>query len=731
MKKYLEDIGKSLMLPVAALPLAGILLRFGVLWNIAIMEAAGNAIFDNMPLLFALAIAAGLARDGAGSAVVATAFAYYTFNTVGLALMPEFDTKILGGLLIGLAVTYLYNRFSDVKLPEFLSFFGGDRLIPILAILAGLVFGVLFGYLWPLAQEGIDAIAHWITKGGSVNDFVYGFLNRLLIPFGLHHVINDHVWYSFGQFADVAGDLFRFYAGDLSAGAYMTGFFPVTMFGLPAAGLAMVVTAKEKHKKLISGAMFSVAFTAFLTGITEPIEFLFMFMAPGLYLVHGLLTGLSMVTVNVLGIRNGFTFSAGAVDFVENAMKGFGEKYILLIGVSIVFGVLYFFIFKKLIEKFDIMTPGRDEDMDYVNADRNTVTAVTAYADRIASGDLDFDMDDSLLVGEGAVGNLARAFDKMQDNLLGLISGMKDMGGDLRESSHTINELTNQFAMNTESIAEAVDEMARGASDQAADTEQGAVESHKLGEIIESNINRIHNLNDDSNLINSAVLEGKDQVKKLNGHAEETKVSLDEIKTGIEETAGSVDKIQKASEVIANISEQTNLLALNASIEAARAGESGKGFAVVAEEIRSLAEISKSSTNEIDQIVRELTGDAQNSVEIAVELDQLIHNQLSSVVSTTEKMDHIEERIDHMNDLIEDMNHSTSDMEGTKNKIVGILENLAAIAEENATATEETSASTTEQTSFINSIHNRSSQLLELVKSVNEKTDFYKVRDKE
>lgn len=729
MKNHLRNIGKALMLPVAALPIGGILLRFGVLWNIVILEAAGSAIFDNMPLLFALSIAAGLARDNNGSAVVSTAFAYYVFNTVGLSLMPAFDTKILGGLLIGFTVTYTYNRYSQIKLPDFFAFFAGQRLIPIISIFIGLFYGILFGYGWPVVQAVIDNIAHWITQARSLGDFTYGFLNRLLIPFGLHHVVNDHVWYNFGSFADVAGDLHRFYAGDLTAGLYMTGFFPVTMFGLPAAALAMIVTAKEENKQLISGAMVSVAFTAFLTGITEPIEFLFMFMAPLLYVTHAVLTGLSMVIVNLLGIRNGFTFSAGAVDFIENMTKGFGEKPLLLLAVSLGMGLIYFLTFKFLIERFNIMTPGRDNDVDYVNADTNTITAVAGFADRIAAGDLDFEMDESLLVGEGAVGNLARAFDKMQINLLNLVREMKAIGGDLGETSNTITDLTSQFAENSKAISEAVEDVTKGAYSQAADTEKGSSESYRLGEMIEGNINRIRVLNDDSVSINSAVIDGKSQVNELNNHASETKKSLDEIKAGIEETYQSVNKIREVSSFIAGISEQTNLLALNASIEAARAGEAGRGFSVVAEEIRNLAEVSKSSTEEIDEVVRELSNDAKHSVDIALELDQVVNKQLLSVTNTSEKMDYIETSINNMTKLIGEMNLSTGDMEETKDNIVGILENLSSIAEENAAATEETSASTSEQTAFINTIHDRSMQLLELVHSVNETTNFYKVRE--
>jgi len=508
----------------------------------------------------------------------------------------------------------------------------------------------------------------------------------------------------------------------------MTGFFPVMMFGLPGAALAMVVTAKKKNRQLIAGAMISVSVTAFLTGITEPIEFLFMFMAPALFLVHGLLSGLSVVIVNLLGITNGFTFSAGAVDFIDNLINDVGSKPMLLLGVGLVIGALYFITFKILIEKFDIKTPGREDDIEYVNATSATITAVTGFADQIADGDLDFEMDSALLSGKGEVGHLARAFDKMKNNLLKLISEMKTTGQDLKETSDNITELTSQSAENSKAISEAIEDVAKGALNQASDTEVGSTESSKLGDLIELNIDRIKSITNDSSSIDEVLEEGRDQIKVLNEHATETKTSLDKIKNGIEETYKGVNTIKEVSSFIASISEQTNLLALNASIEAARAGEAGRGFAVVAEEIRKLAEASKSSTDEIDEAVSKLSEDAQKSVDIADELNEVVSRQFNSVQSTSEKFEHIDHSIKNMMTQISEMNLSTEGMHNAKVKIMEILESLAAIAEENAASTEETSASANEQSDFISNIHDTSLHLLSLVNSINEVTDYYEIK---
>jgi hypothetical protein len=214
----------------------------------------------------------------------------------------------------------LYNRFSDIKLPDYLAFFGGRRFVPIVAGAVGLVFAVIFGIGFPYLEAGIDQLSYWVVESGNFGLFAYGFLNRILIVTGLHHIINNIAWFILGDFHGTTGDLKRFFAGDPTAGAFMAGFFPIMMFGLPAACLAMYHSALPDRRKAVAGLLVSLALTSFLTGVTEPIEFSFMFLAPALYLVHAVLTGFSMVVMNLLGVKLGFGFSAGLFDYV----LGFG-----------------------------------------------------------------------------------------------------------------------------------------------------------------------------------------------------------------------------------------------------------------------------------------------------------------------------------------------------------------------------------------------------------------------
>ena len=269
----------------------------------------------------------------------------------------------MAGLIAGAA----YNKYNGIKLPDFLGFFGGRRFVPIITGLFTVITGLIFGVIWPPIQNVIDVAANWMTSGGGIGEFAFGFLNRLLIPTGLHHVLNNIVWFSFGEFNGATGDLGRFFAQDIAqglvdptAGMFMTGFFPVMMFGLPAAALAMYVCAKKENKAIVGGALFSVAFTAFLTGITEPIEFMFMFLAPLLYVMHALLTGISLSITSLMGIRHGFSFSAGAIDYFLN--MGLATNGWLLIPIGLIVGVIYFFLFVFFIKKFDLATPGREED---------------------------------------------------------------------------------------------------------------------------------------------------------------------------------------------------------------------------------------------------------------------------------------------------------------------------------------------------------------------------------
>ncbi|WP_069998941.1 N-acetylglucosamine-specific PTS transporter subunit IIBC [Cellulosilyticum sp. I15G10I2] len=365
----LQKLGKALMLPVAVLPIAGLLLRLGQpdVFNIPFMAAAGGAIFDNLALLFAIGIAVGLANDSNGAAGLAGAVGYFILNTTATTINPVIKLQAFGGIIAGIVAGMLYNKFKSAKLPDFLGFFGGRRFVPIVTGGASLIIGGVLGYIWPPIQNLLAVVGNWSANSGGVGEFVFGFLNRLLIPTGLHHVLNNIFWFQLGEFNGATGDLGRYFAQnpaegllDPTAGIYMAGWFPVMMFGLPAAALAMYVCAKRENKAAVGGALFSVAFTAFLTGVTEPLEFMFMFLAPVLYAIHALLSGVALAVTSLLGVRHGFTFSAGAIDYGLNMGLSTNGLWIIPLGLAI--GAAYFFMFIFFIKKFDIPTPGREND---------------------------------------------------------------------------------------------------------------------------------------------------------------------------------------------------------------------------------------------------------------------------------------------------------------------------------------------------------------------------------
>lgn len=387
----LQKLGKALMLPIAVLPVAGILLRLGqadVMTKLGALTVdgeignqflhtllqvcgeAGNAVFGtNMAFIFAIGIAVGLAKANHGAAGLAGAVGFLMLENVTKVIwqLPQFAGEthslgVFGGIIIGIVAGCLYNKFYDIKLPDFLGFFGGKRFVPIVTGFSATLLGVVLGYIWPYVERVFAALNSFIAAAGAVGDFCFGFFNRLLIPTGLHHVLNNYVWQLYGDYNGTTGDLNRFFALDPTAGKFMTGFFPIMMFALPAAALAMYVCARKENKAVVGGALASVAFTAFLTGITEPLEFMFMFLAPVLYGIHAVLTGISMAVVNLLGIRSGFSFSAGAIDLAIN--WGISEKPFMLILIGLIFAVIYFFIFVFAIKKFNIPTPGRENDAE-------------------------------------------------------------------------------------------------------------------------------------------------------------------------------------------------------------------------------------------------------------------------------------------------------------------------------------------------------------------------------
>ena len=388
-----QQLGRALMLPIAVLPVAALLLRLGQQDIIGLapflapigppIAAAGGAIFSNLGLLFAVGVAVGLARENHGAAGLA-ALVCYLVTTEGAKMIIQVDPAAIGnltgeaavlaaaankarqlsrlsvpaGIISGVIGGMLYNRYRDIQLPSYLAFFGGRRFVPIVSGLAGLVTAFLFGHGFPVLQHGMDLLSRSVVSSGELGLFIYGVLNRVLIVTGLHHILNNVAWQLLGDYNGVTGDLNRFFKGDPTAGAFMSGFFPVMMFGLPAACLAMYHAARPERRKAVSGLLVSMALTSFLTGITEPIEFSFMFLAPVLYGVHAVLTGLALVLMNVLGVRLGFGFSAGLFDYVLNF--GLATRPLWLLPVGALFFVVYYAVFRACITALNLETPGRE-----------------------------------------------------------------------------------------------------------------------------------------------------------------------------------------------------------------------------------------------------------------------------------------------------------------------------------------------------------------------------------
>jgi N-acetylglucosamine PTS system EIICBA or EIICB component len=364
----LQRIGKALMLPIAVMPVAGLLLRLGQpdTLNIPFMAAAGNAVFNFLPLLFAIGIAVGFARNNHGLAGLAGFISYQILSWGAVAINKDNNLSYLGAIICGLLTGWLFNKFSEMKSrSRMLEYIGGGRgLAVILISILSIVLAIVAGLIWPYVQDLFNALGKWLGETGAIGAGFYGLFNRLLIPLGLHHVINTYIWFVYGTYHGphgvVTGDLSRFFAGDPHAGGYMAGMFPIMMFGLPGAALAMILAAKPERRSVVAGVLGSAAFTAFLTGITEPIEFAFMFLAPVLFVFHAVLTGVSMFVCYALGIRDGFTFSAGVIDYVLN--RNYATHGWWIIPIGLIFGVIYFVVFYFSIKAFDIKTPGREDE---------------------------------------------------------------------------------------------------------------------------------------------------------------------------------------------------------------------------------------------------------------------------------------------------------------------------------------------------------------------------------
>ena len=418
----LQRVGKALMLPVALLPAAGILLAFGnalqnpdlvaripaleaswIVMLASIMESAGDIVFANLALLFAVGVAIGLS-DGDGVAGLAALIGYLIINVTmsviggieadmvnaaeGTALVlgiPTLQTGVFGGIIAGLLAAFTYKKYFNIELPSYLGFFAGKRFVPIATAFFGLLIGIALYFVWPTVQAGLNNVSYLMVESNqTVSAFIFGVIERALIPFGLHHIFYSPFWFEFGSYTNAAGDIIRgdqriFFAqlrdgAELTAGTFMTGKFPFMMFGLPAAALAIYHCARPEQKKLVAGIMGSAALTSFLTGITEPIEFSFLFVAPVLFAIHAVFAGFSFMIMQLLDIKIGMTFSGGIIDFLLFGVLPNRTDWWLVIPIGLVFSVIYYFGFRFAIKKWNLMTPGREE----ITEDAGTSTTNTS-----------------------------------------------------------------------------------------------------------------------------------------------------------------------------------------------------------------------------------------------------------------------------------------------------------------------------------------------------------------
>lgn len=368
LKNGIQKLGRSMLIPVSAMPLAGILLRIASddFLNLPVLTAAGNAVFGNLDILFAIGVVFGFAKAKDKGMPALTAVLSILTLRQGLMIMnSEIDMGIFGGIIAGGLASWTYNRFKDQQLPQIFAFFAGERFPLTMVMVFTIAVSVVFGFIWPPVQNALDTFAQSWVGMGAFGVGLFMFLNRLLIPLGLHHVINSYVYFDLGSFTTangevVQGEIPRFLNGDPSAGLFLAGFFVVMMFGVPAICLAIYRASRKENKERVKGIMGSGAATAFITNITEPVEFTFMFVAPVLYLIHSVFAGLAGIVTYMLDIRLGFSFGASLIDYALNF--SIGRNAILIIPVGLVFFALYYFTFYFVITKFHLKTLGREDE---------------------------------------------------------------------------------------------------------------------------------------------------------------------------------------------------------------------------------------------------------------------------------------------------------------------------------------------------------------------------------
>ncbi|MDQ0221145.1 PTS glucose transporter subunit IICBA [Peribacillus cavernae] len=522
----LQKVGKALMLPVAILPAAGILLAFGnalqnpTLIDIApfldnngvemvasVMENAGNIIFSNLALLFAVGVAIGLA-GGDGVAGLAAIIGFLIMNvTMGTVLgidakdienskefasvlgIPTLSTGVFGGIIVGIIAAYMYNRFFEIELPSYLGFFAGKRFVPIITAASAVILGLIMIVIWPPIQHGLNAFSeNMLGANLTLSAFIFGVIERSLIPFGLHHIFYSPFWFEFGSYTNEAGQIVK---GDqaifmaqikdgvqsLTAGTFMVGKFPFMMFGLPAAALAIYHEARPERKKIVGGLMASAALTSFLTGITEPLEFSFLFVAPVLFGIHAIFAGLSFMTMHLLDVKIGMTFSGGLIDYVLFGLINPQTNAWLVIPVGLVLAVIYYFGFRYAIRKFNLKTPGREVETeeDYAEAEVPAGQAGSLAGDILVAmgGQQNIAHLDACITRLRVSVNDVKDVDKNQLKKLGA-AGVLEVG----------NNIQAIFGPRSETIKGQMKEIMSGKKPRAVETSQEKEVEQQIEEVI-------------------------------------------------------------------------------------------------------------------------------------------------------------------------------------------------------------------------------------------------------
>jgi glucose PTS system EIICBA or EIICB component len=522
----LQKVGKALMLPVAILPAAGLLLAFGnalqnpTLLEIApflasggvemvasVMEQAGGIIFGNLALLFAVGVAIGLA-GGEGVAGLAAIVGFLIMNVTmgtveGLGIgdvtgegvdpayalvlgIPTLQTGVFGGIIVGILAAYMYNRFFQIELPSYLGFFAGKRFVPIATAASAVVLGLLMLLIWPPIQNGLNAFSNFMLgENRAFAAFIFGVIERALIPFGLHHIFYSPFWFEFGTYTSEAGNIIRGDQAifmkqiqdgvqDLTAGTFMTGKFPFMMFGLPAAALAIYHEARPERKAVVAGIMGSAALTSFLTGITEPIEFSFLFVAPVLFGIHTIFAGLSFLTMHLLDVKIGMTFSGGLIDYILFGLINPQTNAWIVIPVGLVFAVIYYFGFRFAIRKWNLMTPGREEveDEDGEGASAGTAGELPYNVLEALGGEENIAHLDACITRLRVSVNDAKGVDKPRLKKLGA-SGVLEVG----------NSIQAIFGPKSDTLKSQMQDIMRGKAPRKAQTSANEEVEQQIEEV--------------------------------------------------------------------------------------------------------------------------------------------------------------------------------------------------------------------------------------------------------